>query len=431
MSAITRALIHQEDEDLDDELDHFMLLLMSEYEKRKHKQRKKHRGSVFGHKVYNRGREEYAIKLYLDYFADKPTYPEKIFRRRFRMSSRLFKRIAEAVEKNDTYFIQKNNAAGHCGLTYLQKVTAAFRQLAYGVPADYVDEYVRMGESTAIESLRKFVKSICEVFGKEYLRAPNEDDTTRLLNIAEHRGFPSMLGSIDCMHWKWKNCPTAYHGMYCGHVKEPTIILEAVASTDLWIWHAFFGLPGSHNDINVLRRSPLFDRLVKGEAPSVNYIVNMHNYDMGYYLADGIYPPWSTFVKTIKAPSNLKDKNFAAAQESQRKDVERAFGVLQARFAIIRNPARFWDEETLRDIMMSCIIMHNMIIEDERNVIGLDVPYDKSAIETEGVVSRAGTSNFSSFVQGCEVEDSRIHRQLKEDLVEHLWERQGHQKEQH
>lgn len=79
MSAITRALIHQEDEDLDDELDHFMLLLMSEYEKRKHKQRKKHRGSVFGHKVYNRGREEYAIKLYLDYFAEKPTYPEKIF----------------------------------------------------------------------------------------------------------------------------------------------------------------------------------------------------------------------------------------------------------------------------------------------------------------------------------------------------------------
>jgi hypothetical protein len=122
--------------------------------------------------------------------------------------------------------------------------------------------------------------------------------------------------------------------MYSGHVKEPTIILEAVASTDLWIWHAFFGLPGSHNDINVLRRSPIFDRLVKGEAPAVNY-------------AHGIYPPWSTFVKTIKAPSNLKDKIFAAAQESQWKDVERAFGVLQARFAIIQNPARFWDEETL------------------------------------------------------------------------------------
>jgi hypothetical protein len=76
-------------------------------------------------------------------------------------------------------------------------VTAAFRQLAYGVPADYVDEYLRMGESTAILCLRKFVKAVCEVFGKECLRPPNENDTARLLNIAEQREFPGMLGSID------------------------------------------------------------------------------------------------------------------------------------------------------------------------------------------------------------------------------------------
>jgi hypothetical protein len=44
-----------------------------------------------------------------------------------------------------------------------KKVTAALRQLAYDVPADYVDEYIRIGESTAIESLRKFVRAICEV----------------------------------------------------------------------------------------------------------------------------------------------------------------------------------------------------------------------------------------------------------------------------
>jgi hypothetical protein len=32
----------------------------------------------------------------------------------------------------------------------------------------------------------------------------------------------------------------------------PTIILEALVSKDFWIWHAVFGLPGSHNDINAL-----------------------------------------------------------------------------------------------------------------------------------------------------------------------------------
>eukprot|EP00258_Populus_trichocarpa_P033102 XP_024449121.1 uncharacterized protein LOC112326074 isoform X2 [Populus trichocarpa] len=67
---------------------------------------------------------------------------------------------------------------------------------------DLTDEYLRIGETTAIESLRASVKAIVEVFGDWYLRAPNEADICRLLSIGEQRGFPGMLGSIDCMHWK-------------------------------------------------------------------------------------------------------------------------------------------------------------------------------------------------------------------------------------
>ncbi|XP_050246461.1 uncharacterized protein LOC126694312 [Quercus robur] len=85
----------------------------------------------------------------------------------------------------------------------------------------------------------------------------------------------------------------------------------------------------------------------------------------GYYLADGIYPKWSTFVKTISSPLGDKRKLFAKTQEAYRKGVERAFGVLQARFAIVRGPARFFYQETLHDIMKVCIILHNMIIENE------------------------------------------------------------------
>lgn len=167
------------------------------------------------------------------------------------------------------------------------------------------------------------------------------------------------------MHWQWKNCPIQKQGQYKGHVDKPTIILEAVASKDLWIWHAFFGMPGSHNDINVLHRSPLFANLAEGTAPQVNYTVNGHDYTMGYYLADGIYPSWATLVKSISLPMGNKRKYFAKAQEAARKDVERAFGVLQSRFAIVRGPARIWDNETKGLIMRACVIMHNMIVEDE------------------------------------------------------------------
>ncbi|KAL5570233.1 hypothetical protein UlMin_026808 [Ulmus minor] len=342
-------------DDSDDEF-HLLATMIEEEEMANEDRTPHHLGSIPGHAVIQRDRVQGNDRLYRDYFSDTPTFGPRLFRRRFRMNRPLFFRIQHAVEAYDPYFVQRMDACGALGLSSLQKNSAAFRMLAYGVPADSVDEYVRIGESTAIESLKKFVKAIITVFGDEYLRSPNSSDIARLLEINSDRGFPGMLGSIDCMHWKWKNCPVAWQGMYSGHIHEPTIILEAVASYDLWIWHAFFGLPGSLNDINVLERSTVFKDLAEGRGPHINYSINGHEYTMRYYLADGIYPSWSTFVKTLSSPQGNKNKHFAACQESARKDVERAFGVLQSRFAIVRGPAHFWDQETLNYIMKACII---------------------------------------------------------------------------
>ena len=57
------------------------------------------------------------------------------------------------------------------------------RVIRYGIPADYVDEYLRIGEDTTIESVRRFAKVIICVFGPEYLRAPNEDDTKKSMAL--------------------------------------------------------------------------------------------------------------------------------------------------------------------------------------------------------------------------------------------------------
>ena len=77
----------------------------------------------------------------------------------------------------------------------------------------------------------------------------------------------------------------------------------------------------SHNDINVLQRSPVFARLAEGNNLLLNVTINDHNYDKGYHLGDGIYPRWTTIVKTIPNPVEAKRKRFAQEQESARKDV--------------------------------------------------------------------------------------------------------------
>jgi hypothetical protein len=65
--------------------------------------------------------------------------------------------------------------------------------------------------------------------------------------------------------------------------------------------------------------------------PPVHYTINGNAYNFGYYPADGIYPNWPTFVKAIRHPYEQKKVYFTQMQESCRKDIERAFGVLQAK----------------------------------------------------------------------------------------------------
>ncbi|XP_039790858.1 uncharacterized protein LOC120656739 [Panicum virgatum] len=135
-----------------------------------------------------------------------------------------------------------------------------------------------------------------------------------ILQFNKSRGFSGMLGSIDCMHWAWKNYSIAWRGQYTrGDKGAPTMILEVVATHDLRVWHGYFSIVGANNDINVLNHSPLFIQALKGEAPQVHFSVNGTQYNNGYYLADGIYLEWSDFVITVS--QNEKDKLFAQVQK--------------------------------------------------------------------------------------------------------------------
>ncbi|KAM1505479.1 hypothetical protein ACFXTO_001461 [Malus domestica] len=104
-----------------------------------------------------------------NYFSPNSVYTEEDFRRRFRMRRHVFERLIRDVQQVNPYFRQKRDRAGRPGFSPHQKV--------------YKDEY---------------------------LREPNQEDLNRLLRKAEDRGFPGMIGSLDCMHWDWKNCPTGW-----------------------------------------------------------------------------------------------------------------------------------------------------------------------------------------------------------------------------
>jgi hypothetical protein len=156
-------------------------------------------------KTIRRDHEGAHERLVEDYFAEEPMYPDSMFRTRFCMNKRLFLRIVDALGQWSQYFTYRADCAGRIGLSPLQKCTAAMHILAYGTPADALDEYLKIEKCTALECMDKFTPGgggVIEVFGGEYLRRPSHEDVESLLQVNEARVFLGMLESIDCKHWR-------------------------------------------------------------------------------------------------------------------------------------------------------------------------------------------------------------------------------------
>jgi hypothetical protein len=147
---------------------------------------------------------------------------------------------------------------------------------------------------------------------------------------------------------------------------------------------------------------------------------------MGYYLADRIYPEWAVFVKTMTAPQSVEDKLFALMQEGARKDVKCTFGVLQSRFDIVRRPARLWKQGDVINIMQACVILHNIIVEDEKESIRevLDLNENPSAKIVLPPKVRTSDNRNPCFAEvlrrNSTIKARSTHRKLKEDLIEHI-----------
>ncbi|XP_028104149.1 uncharacterized protein LOC114303211, partial [Camellia sinensis] len=106
-------------------------------------------------------------------------------------------------------------------------------------------------------------------------------------------------------------------------------------------------------------------------------------------------------------------------QESARKDIERAFEVLQSRFTIIGGVVRFWDPKMLGNIMKSWVILHNMIVKDEREEHS-DFDHDILSTNSPVVLSCSSNNDFQSFMsRHLGIRDKNEYHALRNNLIEH------------
>ena len=65
----------------------------------------------------------------------------------------------------------------------------------------------------------------------------------------------------------------------------------------------------------------------------------------------------------MKCPLGDTEHKFKNWQEAIRKDIERAFGVIQIKFQCLKNPCRKHDLKDAEDMVMTCICLHSMMAE--------------------------------------------------------------------
>jgi len=85
--------------------------------------------------------------------------------------------------------------------------------------------------------------------------------------------------------------------------------------------------------------------------------------------------------------------------------------VLQARFSIVHGPARLMEEKTIDIIIRACVILYNMIVEDERD--NYKLAFDYSVVEgtiPEPIVNHEHHPCYETYFQTSkEVRDLDTH----------------------
>lgn len=134
-----------------------------------------------------------------------------------------------------------------------------------------------------------------------------------------------------------------------------------------------------------------------------------------YFLASSIYPTGPIFVLPIHDAPTEGQRWFSTAQEGTRKYIERFFGVMQARFRILRRESELWSGANLVCVTEVSVIIHSLLVRmsqsgafdeevmDERHQVNLvkqflDEEEAHRAEQGEEVASREAQDTAKEFV---------------------------------
>jgi hypothetical protein len=189
------------------------------------------------------------------------------FQLMLRLSTGSFQMLMEDVLASNIRFFKSTVMDGLDKSSFAAPLLLPLKKLTYGVPHNIFSiNYFQMSPQCAKDGcFKEFDKAMKRIYMKEFLRLPPAADLKNIVTLHQSVHIVNgLLGSLDCTHTFWKNCPKAWQGSYKGKESKPCIVLENVSDYGWFLWHALYGHTGTLNDTTILSFSPLISRLTDG-----------------------------------------------------------------------------------------------------------------------------------------------------------------------
>lgn len=105
------------------------------------------------------------------------------------------------------------------------KVLGCLRILAKGATFDNVYELNEISAEVNRVFFHSWTAKVVQVLGPHWIKIPTDEaDIERITSEYASNGFPGCIGSIDCVHIRWDNCPAQWRNLYKGKNSYPTIL---------------------------------------------------------------------------------------------------------------------------------------------------------------------------------------------------------------
>ncbi|CAK8564015.1 unnamed protein product [Lathyrus sativus] len=280
-----------------------------------------------------------------------PDFPEEEFRRCFRMSKSTFEFICRELDSAVT----KKNTMLRDAIPVQQRVAVCIWRLATGDPLRIVSKRFGLGISTCHKLVLEVCAAIKKVLMPKFISWPDEKNLKLIKQEYESlSGIPSVGGSMYTTHIPIiapKSNVNSYFNKRHTQRNQKTsysVTVQGVVDTRGIFTDVCIGWPGSYPDDQVLEKSVLYQRVMRGNLKDVWVVGNS-----GFPLMDGILVPYTH--QNLTWTQHAFNEKVGDIQ----KVCKDAFAKVKGRWSCLQKRTEVKIED-LPGVLGACCVLHNI-----------------------------------------------------------------------